>query len=51
MVGAIISFGLVEVSHYSDYVIVIDTSINEEEVINEESVKGHFFLLPDPGFI
>ena len=48
MVGAIISFGLVEVSHYSDYVIVIDTSINEEEVINEESVKGHFFLLPDP---
>ena len=25
MVGAIISFGLVEVSHYSDYVIVIDT--------------------------
>ena len=48
MVGAIISFGLVEVSHYSDYVIVIDTSINEEEVMNEESVKGHFFLLPDP---
>ena len=48
MVGAIISFGLVEVSHYSDYVIVIDTAINEEEVINEESVKGHFFLLPDP---
>lgn len=48
MVGAIISFGLVEVSHYSDYVIVIDTSINEEEVINDESVKGHFFLLPDP---
>ena len=31
MVGAIISFGLVEVSHYSDYVIVIDTSINEED--------------------
>ena len=23
-------------------------AINEEDVINEESVKGHFFLLPDP---
>lgn len=48
MVGAIISFGLVEVSHVSDYVIVIDTAINEEDTPNEESVKGHFFLLPDP---
>lgn len=48
MVGAIISFGLVEVSHVSDYVIVIDTAINEEDVPNEESVRGHFFLLPDP---
>ena len=27
MVGAIVSFGLVEVSHVSDYVIVIDTAI------------------------
>ncbi|MEI4768554.1 chemotaxis protein CheC [Psychrobacillus sp. FJAT-51614] len=48
MVGAIISFGLVEVSHVSDYVIVIDTAINEEDVPNVESVRGHFFLLPDP---
>ncbi|MFB5087144.1 chemotaxis protein CheC [Psychrobacillus sp. PGGUH221] len=48
MVGAIISFGIVEVSHVSDYVIVIDTAINEEDVPNEESVRGHFFLLPDP---
>lgn len=47
MVGAIISSGLVEVSHVSDYVIVIDTAINEEDVPNEESVRGHFFLLPD----
>ena len=29
MVGAIVSFGLVEVSHVSDYVIVIDTAITE----------------------
>lgn len=48
MVGAIISFGLVEVSHVSDYVIVIDTALMEEDVPNEQNVKGHFFLLPDP---
>lgn len=48
MVGAIISFGLVEVSQVSDYVIVIDTAINEDAA-SGESVKGHFFLLPDPG--
>ncbi|TQR07733.1 chemotaxis protein CheC [Psychrobacillus soli] len=48
MVGAIVSFGLVEVSHVSDYVIVIDTAITEENTLNGESVKGHFFLLPDP---
>ncbi|AYC29262.1 chemotaxis protein CheC [Paenisporosarcina cavernae] len=46
MVGAIISFGLVELSAVSDYAIVIDTSIFEEDL--EEEVKGHFFLLPDP---
>ncbi|SER53242.1 chemotaxis protein CheC [Psychrobacillus sp. OK032] len=48
MVGAIVSFGLVEVSHVSDYVIVIDTAINEDNTTTGESVKGHFFLLPDP---
>lgn len=47
MVGAIVSFGLIEVSHYSDEVIVIDTKIVEEEG-NDKSVDGHFFLLPDP---
>jgi chemotaxis protein CheC len=48
MVGAIVSFGLVEVSHVSDYVIVIDTAITEDNTPHGESVKGHFFLLPDP---
>ncbi len=47
MVGAIVSFGLIEVSHYSDEVIVIDTKIIEEDG-NDKSVDGHFFLLPDP---
>lgn len=48
MVGAMISFGLIEVSHYSDEVIVIDTRIQEEGIDGSESINGHFFLLPDP---
>ncbi|MBM7586855.1 chemotaxis protein CheC [Bacillus pakistanensis] len=48
MVGAIISYGLVKVSQVSDYVIVIDTALREENLPNSESVNGHFFLLPDP---
>jgi len=48
MVGAIVSFGLIEVSHYSDEVIVIDTQIREESEGGTSSVDGHFFLLPDP---
>lgn len=48
MVGAMISFGLIEVSHYSDEVIVIDTQIREEGIVGSESINGHFFLLPDP---
>ena len=48
MVGAIISYGLIELSQVSDYAIVIDTALNEDENINTETVKGHFFLLPDP---
>lgn len=48
MVGAIISFGLIELSQVSDYAIVIDTALNEDDVIISESVRGHFFLLPDP---
>jgi len=48
MVGAIVSFGLIEVSHYSDEAIVIDTRINEEGEDGGTSVDGHFFLLPDP---
>lgn len=48
MVGAIISFGLIEHSQVSDYVIVIDTALNEDGTEISESVRGHFFLLPDP---
>lgn len=48
MVGAIVSFGLIEISHYSDEVIVIDTQLREESEDGASSVDGHFFLLPDP---
>ena len=48
MVGAIVSVGLIEVSQYSDEVIVIDTEIHEEGGSETESITGHFFLLPDP---
>ncbi|MCD5322706.1 MULTISPECIES: chemotaxis protein CheC [Pontibacillus] len=47
MVGAVLSFGLLELSQVSDYAIVIDTTFVDEEY-QEEEVKGHFFLLPDP---
>ncbi len=48
MFGAVISHGLIELSHASDYAIIIDTPIREEDQRNIDSVKGHFFLLPDP---
>lgn len=48
MVGAVISFGLLELSQVSDYAIVIDTALDEEDAQLTDSVNGHFFLLPDP---
>ncbi|GIN70452.1 CheY-P phosphatase CheC [Bacillus sp. J14TS2] len=49
MAGAVISYGLIELSQSQDYVIVIDTALNDEETSDDsKSVKGHFFLLPDP---
>jgi chemotaxis protein CheC len=47
MVGAIISYGLIELSQVSDYAIVIETALSEVE-LGANSVNGHFFLLPDP---
>lgn len=48
MVGAIVSFGLIEVSHYSDEVIVINTEIHGDGGLEKERIHGRFFLLPDP---
>ncbi|MCA1053534.1 chemotaxis protein CheC [Rossellomorea aquimaris] len=48
MAGAIIGFGLIEISQVSDYAIVIDTALREVESVDSGDVNGHFFLLPDP---
>lgn len=44
MVGAILSFGLIQISQFSDYAIVIDTAFLEDQ----NQIEGHFFLIPDP---
>ena len=48
MFGAIISIGLIELSQVSDHVIVVNTTIFDDENEHFESVHGHFYLLPDP---
>lgn len=48
MFGAIISYGMIELSQVSDHAIVIDTALNEMETDENDCVKGNFFLLPDP---
>ncbi|MFD2443545.1 chemotaxis protein CheC [Bacillus sp. CGMCC 1.16607] len=48
MFGAIISYGIIELSQVADHAIVIDTALNEDDINDLEGVKGHFFLLPDP---
>ncbi|KIL50494.1 hypothetical protein KP77_18690 [Jeotgalibacillus alimentarius] len=47
MAGAIISFGLVELSQAGDKVIVIDTELTDDGE-KREGANGQFFLLPDP---
>ncbi|HEO8418991.1 chemotaxis protein CheC [Niallia sp. FSL W8-0635] len=48
MVGAIVTYGLVEHSQVSDYAIVINTELKGEDIRLSDTVNGHFFLLPDP---
>ncbi|MFC4184579.1 chemotaxis protein CheC [Saccharococcus thermophilus] len=47
MIGAILQYGLLELSRVGDYAILIDTAVYDERR-PEDSVNGHFFLLPDP---
>ncbi|MCC3357450.1 chemotaxis protein CheC [Bacillus sp. REN16] len=48
MVGAIIGYGLIELSQESDFAIVIETEINENENPTNNNINGQFLLLPDP---
>ncbi|MFS0823589.1 chemotaxis protein CheC [Bacillus sp. 1P02SD] len=48
MVGAIIGYGLLELSQVSDFAIVIETEIKENENPENNNINGHFLLLPDP---
>ncbi|WP_181348716.1 chemotaxis protein CheC [Thalassobacillus sp. CUG 92003] len=48
MAGAIIGDGLLEISQFSDYAIVIDTLFSEGSTAMNTPVKGHVLLLPDP---
>ncbi|MFQ3543309.1 chemotaxis protein CheC [Halobacillus rhizosphaerae] len=45
MAGAILSYGLLELSQVSDQAIVVETALHDE---NHENLTGHFFLFPDP---
>ncbi|WP_042223752.1 chemotaxis protein CheC [Oceanobacillus manasiensis] len=46
MAGAILTVGLLELSQVSDYALIIDTKINEQE--EQKGVRGNFLLIPDP---
>jgi len=47
MAGAILSIGLIQLGPAADYALVVDT----EFLQGEREIKGHFFLLPDPGSV
>jgi chemotaxis protein CheC len=47
MVGAILTFGLLELSQVADHAILIDTKLIDE-TNKFKDINGHFFLLPDP---
>ncbi|QKS71415.1 chemotaxis protein CheC [Paenalkalicoccus suaedae] len=47
MATAILSYGLIEVSKEMDSALVIDTVITEPDT-TIQTMRGHFFLLPDP---
>lgn len=44
MAGAVLTAGLTELLHTTDYAIVINTSIREAD----NGLNGHFFYLPNP---
>jgi len=45
MAGAILSVVLVQLGQMGDHALVIETEFLSED----DGIKGHFFLVPDPG--
>ena len=45
MAGAILSVVLIQLGQMGDHALVIETEFQADE----EGIKGHFFLVPDPG--
>ena len=45
MAGAILSVVLVQLGQMGDHALVIETEFKTED----DGIKGHFFLVPDPG--
>lgn len=48
MAGAVVDYVLIELSQASDLALMVETEFHGKEP-NLEPIKGHFFLLPDPG--
>lgn len=47
MAGAVVDHVLIELSMAGDLALMVDTEFQGESP-NQEAIKGHFFLLPDP---
>ena len=45
MAGAILNVVLVQLGEMGDHALLIETNF----VADDHSIKGHFFLVPDPG--
>ncbi|KZE49833.1 chemotaxis protein CheC [Rossellomorea marisflavi] len=45
MAGAMVGYGLLEISRVGDHALVIDTALNEE---GSKGIKGNFYLILDP---
>lgn len=45
MAGAMVGYGLLEISRVGDHALVIDTALNEE---GTKGIKGNFYLILDP---
>ncbi|MGX1264622.1 chemotaxis protein CheC [Rossellomorea marisflavi] len=45
MAGAMVGYGLIEISKVGDHALVIDTALNEE---GTQGIKGNFYLILDP---